>query len=356
MIRAVTQLGVGSVFAGHRIESQIGEGGMGIVYLAEHLRLNRDVALKVVRPELSTNQAFRERFVQEAQLSASLDHPNIIPVYDAGEFEGSLYLTMRYVPGRNLRTVIDTESPLDPAWTLTVLDQVGSALDAAHLQGLVHRDVKPGNILLRQQGTTCYLTDFGLTKRTNAEQSLTKQGFFLGTLDYAAPEQITGRELDGRVDVYALGCVLFECLTGRRPFERDTDMALMWAHVNDPPPSVSSARPDLGTAWDPVVARALAKQPEARYPDCASLLADARAALADGAAGGAAATVVSPAAHPATTKVLPTATGSGEVTAQAPTAPSPPDPAPPGGGFGGGGRRGEPPPSRGRRAWPWVAG
>jgi serine/threonine protein kinase len=184
----MSELTVGSVFAGHRIESQIGEGGMGVVYLAEHLRLHRSVALKVVCPELSATEDFRARFIQEAELAASLEHPNIIPVYDAGEFEGSLFITMRYIAGRNLRTVIDSEGPLDPAWTLPVVAQVGNALDAAHAQGLIHRDVKRANILLAPPqpggaGDHAFLTDFGLTKRTNAEVSIMRTGIFLGTLD-----------------------------------------------------------------------------------------------------------------------------------------------------------------------------
>ena len=279
----MTHLEPGQVFAGHRIGGLIGEGGMGMVYLAEHLRLHRRVALKVVRPELTESGDYRARFVQEAELAASIEHPNIIPVYDAGESDGLLYIAMRYVDGRNLRTVIDEEAPLDPAWTVWMIRQIAGALDAAHAQGLVHRDVKPANILLPAAGPTsadfCYLTDFGLTKRTQADISLTGTGFFLGTIDYAAPEQIAARPIDGRTDLYALGCVMFECLTGSKPFARESELAVLWAHLNEPPPRPSSVRKDLGGGWDAVIARALAKEPADRFPDCASMGAAARSAL-----------------------------------------------------------------------------
>src|SRR5919112_4329282 len=221
---------LGSVVAGYRIESRIGRGGMGVVYLAEHQTLRRQAALKIIVPELTTNPDFRERFLREARVAAGLSHPNVVTVYDAGELEGLLYIAMQYVPGHDLSEVLRDERRLGPFRVLDIGRQVGAALDAAHQHGLIHRDVKPANVLI--DGRLAYLTDFGLTKdRTGSGDDLTRVGEVVGTTHYLAPEQIEGHEVDGRADVYALGCLLFHCLTGEVPFPRDNDMSVMYAHV-----------------------------------------------------------------------------------------------------------------------------
>jgi serine/threonine-protein kinase len=240
------------------------------------------VALKVLAPELTENESFRKRFMRESRLAASIDHPHIIPIYRAGQFEDALYLAMRFVDGTDLRGLLARTGPLDLRLAVRVFDQIGSALDAAHEHDLVHRDVKPGNVLVDEDGGGpdrfhLYLTDFGLTKRTASLSGLTVPGHFLGTVDYVAPEQITGRPTDARTDVYSLGCVLFEALTGDRPFDRDTDAAVLFAHLHDRPPSVARARSDLPRVVDRIVAKAMAKQPDGRYASCRELVADLRA-------------------------------------------------------------------------------
>ena len=257
----------GTIFAGHRIEAVAGSGGMGIVYRATQLALDITVALKVMAPELADDQDFRARFQRETKLAAMVDHPNLIPVRHAGEEGGLLYVTMRYVEGTDLRRMIDEESPLDPVLVATVISQVAGGLAAAHAEGLVHRDVKPANILIERTGraTKAYLTDFGLTRRSASTEQLTKTGSLLGTLDYVAPEQIQGTEIDGRADIYALGCTLFQALTGRPPFTVEGEVPKIFAHLNEPPPSAIELRPDLAPAIDPVIARAMAKDREDRY-------------------------------------------------------------------------------------------
>jgi len=272
---------VGTELVGYRIEAVLGRGGMGVVYLAEDLRLGRKVALKLLPPELASDERFRERFLRESRLAASIDHLHIVPVYEAGEAEGLLYIAMRYVEGTDLRTLLQREGALEPGRALALIGEVADALDAAHERGLVHRDVKPGNILLTVQGGRehCYLADFGLTKEASSDSGLTEPGQFVGTGDYMAPEQIEREHVDGRADVYSLGCVLFECLTGQVPFPSDRLMATMWAHVNQPPPAVSERNPDVPVAVDDVVERALAKSPADRHHTCGELVADARHAL-----------------------------------------------------------------------------
>src|SRR4051794_6809149 len=252
---------------------------MGVVYRAEHLHLGRTVALKVLAPELSRDADFRARFLRESRMAAALDHPNVVTVYDAGDVDGSLYLAMRLVPGEDLAAVLARRGTLDADTPLELLGQVGDALDSAHAAGLVHRDVKPGNILIEDD--RAFLTDFGLTKPTEADMTaMTATGVFLGTPDYAAPEQISGSRLDGRADVYALGGVLHECLTGSRPFPRNAQVAVLYAQLHEPPPAPSAVRPGLPPALDDVLACALAKAPSQRYGSCAELLAAARGALA----------------------------------------------------------------------------
>jgi streptogramin lyase len=268
---------VGQVVGGHRIESVAGRGGMGVVYRATHLALNRVVALKLIAPELAQDAEFRARFKRESELAASLDHPNVVPIYHAGEDDGLLYVTMRFVDGTDLREMIALRGRLEPAQAARIVSQVASALDAAHARGLVHRDIKPANVLVSLDERHAYLTDFGLTKQASSQTGLTKTGMMVGTLDYIAPEQLQGATVDARTDVYALGCVLFEALTGRVPYPRDSEPAKMWAHMSEPPPAVTAAAPGLPAPFDEVVGRSMAKEPDRRYPSAGDL---GRAALA----------------------------------------------------------------------------
>jgi YVTN family beta-propeller protein len=271
----------GTTVAGYQIEALIGRGGMGAVYRAKEEHLAREVALKVIAPELALDARFRERFLRESQIAGSLDHPHVIPIYQAGEEEGILYLAMRYVEGTDLAKLLAKEGALEPRRALALLSQVADALDAAHARGLVHRDVKPSNVLIGSAAGKehCYLGDFGLTKRTGSLSGVSVAGDIVGTLEYVAPEQITGEPVDARTDVYSLGCVLYECLTGQGPFPRATDVALLWAHVHEEPAAPSQVRPELPRGLDPVLARALAKEPARRYSAAGELLAAARSAL-----------------------------------------------------------------------------
>ncbi|MEX2203835.1 MAG: serine/threonine-protein kinase [Actinomycetota bacterium] len=278
-------LGAGSTFGLYRIES-LGRGGMSVVYLAEDTRLGRRVAIKVLSAELAADDAFRSRFVRESQLAAGLEHPNIVPVYEAGEAEGQLFIAMRYVRGTDLRTLLTREGPFEPDRTIALLRPVAAALDAAHRRGLVHRDVKPANILIAtDEGEEhVYLSDFGLSKHTSSRSGLTKTGTFMGTVDYVAPEQIQGHDVDGRTDGYSLACVLFECLTAKVPFAKDSDVATLFGHIQDPPPRVTQARESLPGEIDEVMAQGMAKNPDDR-PQTATALID-RAARALGAPSG----------------------------------------------------------------------
>jgi serine/threonine protein kinase len=274
---------VGEDFAGYRLRSVLGRGGMSVVFEAENPRLGSVVALKVLAPELAADDLFRTRFLQESRVAASLNHPNVIPVYDAGPSEGLLYIAMRYVAGRDLRAVLDAHEHLSPAQALTLLSQAGRALDAAHRHGLVHRDVKPANILIERgaddEPDHVYLADFGITKPALSREGLTAPGQLVGTIDYIAPEQIQGGAVDGRADIYSLGCVLYECLTGRVPFMKDLDAAVIWAHVEETPMAPSAVRADLPPGIDDVLARALAKAPGERYPTAHEFMSAARAGL-----------------------------------------------------------------------------
>jgi serine/threonine protein kinase len=265
---------IGTQVAGFRIESVLGRGGMSVVYVAEQVRLGRKVALKVLTTELAWDEQFRERFVRESQIAAAIDHPNIIPIYDAGEDDGLLYIAMRFVEGPDLKEVLKRGN-LGVGRTIFLIEQIASALDAAHAHSLVHRDVKPGNILLEETTDHAYLTDFGVAKQTTA-RGLTSTGHFLGTVEYAAPEQIEGGPVDARTDVYALGCVLYECLTSTPPFSQGTEHAVLHAHLVDPPPSVTRVRPDLPHGLDGVIATALAKDPGKRFASCGELVHAAR--------------------------------------------------------------------------------
>ncbi|HEX5190530.1 MAG TPA: serine/threonine-protein kinase [Streptosporangiaceae bacterium] len=282
----------GSRIAGYQIEELIGRGGMAVVYRAADVRLDRLVALKVLAPELTRDAAFRQRFIRESRSGAAVDHPNVIPVFEAGESEGVLFIAMRYVAGRDVRALIDREGPLRPARVVSIVTQIASALDTAHAHGLVHRDVKPANMLLGAVASGSapdhvYLSDFGLSKMSVAAVSLTGTGQFLGTLDYMAPEQVEGRPIDGRTDLYALACATFEMLTGRPPFQRDQDLAVMWAQVSAPPPSVRELRPELPPEVDRVITKALAKAPDQRHASCLQFAAELRDACTARPSGGA---------------------------------------------------------------------
>ena len=253
-------MGPGVLFGGYRIEAVVGRGGMGVVYRATDLSLARPVALKLIAPEFAQDPGFRERFLREPRLAASLDHPGLVPIYEAGEREGQLYLAMRWVEGSDLRRMLQRDGRLSPEMTVNVLTQVAAALDATHRRGLVHRDVKPANILVDDDGHA-YLGDFGISGEAGAG------GRMAGTLDYLAPEQIRGDDVDGRSDCFALGCVLHECLSGAPPFRRETESEALWAHLREPPPRLRD-HPGL----DPVIARALAKERDERYPGCEEVM------------------------------------------------------------------------------------
>jgi serine/threonine-protein kinase len=269
---------LGRVVAGYRIEERIGRGGMGLVYRAEHLNLRRRAAIKIIAPELAEASGFRERFNREARIAAALQHPNIVTVYDAGEEDGLLYLAMQYIEGHDLSAVLRSQGRLRPYRALDVCRQVAAALDAAHAQGLIHRDVKPANVLI--EGRTAFLTDFGLTKRIEGTRTqLTKAGDVVGTIHYVAPEQIEGARVDARTDIYSLGCLVYHCLTGELPFARDTDVAVIYAHLSEEPPRITSVRPELPGGLDAVIAKALEKAPERRFQTCADLMSAARAVI-----------------------------------------------------------------------------
>ncbi|MFL5893686.1 MAG: serine/threonine-protein kinase [Thermoleophilaceae bacterium] len=268
-------------FGPFEIEGLIRQGGMGIVYRARQARLGRTIALKVLPPELAHNDDFRERFMREAQSAASLRHPNIVTVHDAGEVEGLLYIAMDFIDGPDLSHVLREEGPLAPDPTLAVIRDVGGALDAAHSHGLIHRDVKPANVLVAPD--RYYLTDFGLTKAVSETTGVTGPGQFVGTVHYVAPEQIRGEPLDARTDVYGLGCLLYRCLAGTVPFQRDDDWGVLQAHLHEQPPRLSARRPDLPPALDDVVFQALAKSKDNRFPTCTALVDAVAHALGGGA-------------------------------------------------------------------------
>jgi serine/threonine protein kinase len=278
----------GTVVSRYRVEELHARGGMGLVYRATDIRLDRPVALKVLSPELSEDDRFRERFVRESRLAAAVDHPHVIPVYEADDWNGLLYLAMRFVRGVDLHTVLATRGALPPAAAADLLTQGADALDAAHEAGLVHRDVKPGNFLLAGASATSlpprthvYLTDFGLTKRATSVSGLTRTGQFLGSLHYVAPEQIRGEDVDARTDVYALSCVAFELLAGEPPFPQENDAALLWAHMSVQPRPLTEVRPELPPAVDEVLAAGMAKERGSRPGSCGELVRDLRTALGE---------------------------------------------------------------------------
>ena len=277
------ELAIGSQVSGYQIVEQIGRGGMAVVYRAFDTRLDRSVALKILTPELARDAPFRQRFLREMRAAAAVDHPHIVPVFDAGEADGNLYIAMRYVSAQDMRTLLDREHTLPAIRTAHIVTQVASALDEAHSHGLVHRDVKPGNMLLGRvagsgQPDHVYLSDFGLSKQSLSQVSITSTGQFLGTLDYMAPEQIESGPVDGRADQYSLACTAYEMLAGEPPFRREQGLAVMWAQLSTPAPALTARRPDLPPAVDDVMARALAKSPDDRYRTCGDFAESLRAA------------------------------------------------------------------------------
>jgi hypothetical protein len=280
--QAMAGFGPGTRLRGYRLEEQIGRGGMAVVFRALDERLNRLVALKLMVPAQTLDDAFRQRFVRESQAAAAVDDPHIIPVYEAGEADGVLFIAMRLVRGGDLKTLVARHGPLEPARVEWILSGVASALDAAHASGLVHRDVKPANMLLDVRPGRpdhVYLSDFGVTKGALETADLTGSGQFLGTVDYASPEQVKGRAVDGRTDQYALGCSAYELLCGRPPFAGREPVAAMYAHVSEPPPKASAVCQGLPAAVDAVFARVLAKDPDQRYDTCLDFTRALRAAF-----------------------------------------------------------------------------
>ena len=356
----MAELVPGSVVAGCRVEAVVGRGGMGVVYRATQLSLERMVALKAIAPELADDPTFRERFKRESRIAASIEHPNVIPVYEAGEGEGVLYLIMRYVEGTDLRALIDAEGRLSPERGTRIVAQVAAALAAAHRRDLIHRDVKPANVLIdaSEERDHAYLTDFGIARNAAATSALTRTGSVIGTLDYLAPERIEDQRGDGRSDVYALGCVLFEALTGTLPYARDNEAAKMFAHLSAPVPSARALTPGVPEELDSLAMRAMAKDPAERFPtagEMAQALTDTlpqrpvrpdakpKAPAAPAAPAGAAAATEPAATEPDATE--PDAPAATEPAATEPAAPEPaaPEPAAPEPG----GRRQR---ARGRRA------
>lgn len=274
-------IGPGTELDGFVIEGVAGRGGMGVVYRARQRRPERIVALKVIAAGLADDSQFAARFRRESSIAAQIEHPNVIPVHAVGEADGVLYIAMRFVVGTDLRTLLAQERRLEPRRAARIADQVAQALDAAHVDGLVHRDVKPANILISTAGGRehVYLSDFGVSRRIEGSQALTDSGAFVGTVDYVSPEQARGGRVDARSDVYSLGCVLFEALTGTVPFPLDSDLAKLYAHDSKPPPSVLERAPDVPAAFEPVLLRAMAKSADDRYLSAGDLGRAASAAV-----------------------------------------------------------------------------
>jgi predicted Ser/Thr protein kinase len=319
-------IGPGSELGGFAIESIAGRGGMGVVYRARQQLPDRIVALKVISSEYADDPQFRTRFEREAAIAAQIEHPNVIPVHAVGEADGTLFIAMRFVDGVDLRKILAQEGRLEPSRAAAIVDQVAQALDAAHARGLVHRDVKPANILVSSSGGRehVYLSDFGLARHVVGSHGLTGTGAFIGTIDYVAPEQARGDRVDARADIYSLGCVLFQALTGTVPFPADNDLAKLFAHGSQPPPSALERNPNLSVEFDEVLKRSMAKNPDDRQASAGDL---GRAAVA-------AASGTSPAA-PERTVATGAAAPVEPSAAQEPQAP----PSPPAGR---------------RRRWIWV--
>jgi serine/threonine protein kinase len=271
-------LSVGSKFGGYEVESVVGLGGNGVLYRARQLRLDRPVALKLVEAGLASDPVVRERLRREARTVAALDHPNVVPLYEAGEEDGTVYIVSRWVEGTELGSLLYRDGPLEPTRAARIAAQIADALELAHEKGLVHRDVKPSNVIVTDEWHV-YLTDFGLAKRAESDPGLTGADQMLGTVDYVAPELIEGGEPDARSDIYSLGCVLYEMLTAAAPFaDHKGGMAKMWAQVNAEPAPLRERRPEIPASLEDVVKRAMAKAPDAR-PTAAQFREDVLAAV-----------------------------------------------------------------------------
>ncbi|MBA2724652.1 MAG: serine/threonine-protein kinase [Actinobacteria bacterium] len=269
----------GEVFGNYELQDVIGRGGMGVVFRAKDVVTGAVVAVKLMAPDLAHNDTFRERFIREAQAGPKLNHPNIVRVFETGEAGGELFIAMQLIEGVDLKGLIEQQSPLDPKRVLSIFRQAADALDAAHESGLVHRDVKPQNILViprpnDQELDQVFLTDFGLVRPMTSETSASRTGQVFGSVAYMAPEIIEGIPADGRADVYALGCVLYECLTGSIPFERDNEVSAVWAHIHENPPAVTDARPDLPGGLNDVVIKAMQKHPDDRFLTCGEIVSE----------------------------------------------------------------------------------
>jgi pSer/pThr/pTyr-binding forkhead associated (FHA) protein len=312
------EIAAGTVIGGYRILNLLGQGGMGVVYLAENVTTGQKVALKLLTPDLARSSGFRERFVREANYASSMRHPNVIEVFDAGEQDDVLYIAMQFVEGEDLKSLLTRERQLDARRTVGILGQIASALDSAHSTGLMHRDIKPGNVMIAAGSPEhCYLTDFGLSKNPSSDSiALTAQGEFVGTIDYTAPELVLGKKADSRLDVYSLGCLFYECLAGQPPFPKERDVEVLYAHIQDPVPKVTAMRPDLPSALDDVIEKAMAKKPEDRFDTCSAFIDVARAIVGE------------PAAAPPPPPPHPPGQGPGGAGPGAAAPPPPPPPAP----------------------------
>ena len=352
------ELSEGQTFGGYHIIGLVGSGGMGLVYRAEQRILGRTVALKVIRPEIAGSGDYRARFLREARFAAAVDHPHVVSVFDAGEQDGRLYLAMQWVDGLDLGTLIDREQRLAPERAVLIGVQLAGALQAVHDAGLVHRDVKPSNVLVRDIGghDHAYLTDFGIAKAPAAQDSLTRTGWVIGTPGYLSPEQIRGEQPGPRSDLYALGCVVFQALTGQPPFEGDSDLAVRWAQATTPPPPASSLCPALGTRYDAFLARALAVDPDERFMSgtaFAEALQSAHAGRLDAPAPAPATGDAPTQRKPAPSAPPPAVPGTRPEIAQRPARPRPATPTPRPAGpapLAGDGRGTRPPPRAGSGA------
>jgi hypothetical protein len=329
-----SQLERGAEIGGYRIDALISRGGMGVVYRATQIALNRIYALKVLAPELSDDDKFRERFRREMRIAASLHHPNIVAIHYAGEDHGLLFFVMDFIQGSDLREVIERGGAIHPERAVGLLIQLASALDCAHSRGLVHRDVKPANVLItvRDGEERAYLTDFGIARRSDTIAGLTARGALVGTVDYMAPEQINGAPTDARTDAYALGCVFFQMLTGKIPYERENSIAKLFAHVHDPPPRIDAELEESHPAFAAVIEKAMAKEPRDRYQSAGDFARDAEAALSGSRYTGPPTRVATGEAMPAEDRI-PAATPAAPMSAPEPAPlepapPAPPEPAP----------------------------
>jgi serine/threonine protein kinase len=278
---ADVEIGTGTTIGGYRLDELVGQGGMGVVYRGLSAADGSRVAVKLLTPDLARQPGFRERFVREARYATSLNHPNVIEVYDAGEQDGVLFIAMQFVEGTDLKNLLAQQGALDPGRAVRLMGQVAGALDVAHSQGLLHRDIKPGNIMIAP-GDHCFLTDFGLSKNVSSDSiALTAQGEFVGTIDYTAPELVLGKEADSRLDVYSLGCLFYECLAGAPPFNKERDVEVLYAHIQDPPPKISAVRGDVPPELDGVIAKAMAKKPGDRYATASEFMDHARAVMGE---------------------------------------------------------------------------